>query len=219
MNLIKRSIMAGIMTISLWGGQEVRATSFILGDYVYVVNETTGLAVTGSVKELQFGFFASGFTPTAANASQWLANFTGVTGYYDPSGPEWSAGISTGNNTTYAINQQLSAIVFNLDDDTDLLTALAGGLSGSVQAAIVTNPLWTVVAASGSDPTSYVFDLNGRTVDTGSSQTFTAGASVALVGSINSETSTVALVPEPSTGALMMIGAAGLVALRRLRKV
>ena len=30
---------------------------------------------------------------------------------------------------------------------------------------------------------------------------------------------TVALVPEPSTGALMMIGAAGLVALRRLRKV
>jgi len=41
-----------------------------------------------------------------------------------------------------------------------------------------------------------------------------------LVGSlVNSSTGVVAMVPEPSTGALMMIGAVGLVAMRRLRKV
>ena len=41
-----------------------------------------------------------------------------------------------------------------------------------------------------------------------------------LVGSlVSSANGVVAMVPEPSTGALMMIGAAGLVALRRLRKV
>jgi PEP-CTERM motif len=36
---------------------------------------------------------------------------------------------------------------------------------------------------------------------------------------VNSSTGVVSMVPEPSTGALMMIGAVGLVALRRLRKV
>ena len=56
------------------------------------------------------------------------------------------------------------------------------------------------------------------------------GASGVLVGSFNANGSfefgggpnagaAYILIPEPSTGALLMIGAAGLVALRRLRKV
>ena len=50
---------------------------------------------------------------------------------------------------------------------------------------------------------------------------FTANTEAVGGGSFsyNSGTETITLVPEPSTGVLMMIGAAGLVALRRLRKV
>jgi hypothetical protein len=45
------------------------------------------------------------------------------------------------------------------------------------------------------------------------------GASIISNISIDSEGANISLVPEPSTSALMMIGAVGLVALRRLRKV
>jgi len=42
---------------------------------------------------------------------------------------------------------------------------------------------------------------------------------VNVLGGVASNVYLTNMVPEPSTGALMMIGAAGLVALRRLRKV
>jgi hypothetical protein len=49
------------------------------------------------------------------------------------------------------------------------------------------------------------------------------GNTTAVVGTYSRNNLTgyeeIAMVPEPSTGALIMLGAAGLVALRRLRKV
>ena len=76
------------------------------------------------------------------------------------------------------------------------------------------NPVWLAVA-----PTA--IDVNIIEAGTIYTQIFasTAGASIVPSTAFDAEGADISLVPEPSTGALMMIGAAGLVALRRLRKV
>ena len=199
-----------LILVGLAAMPRANATSFILADFVYTVNSSANTAVhTSSLGEIQFGYFASGFAPTLANFNQWQTNFTGVSGYYDGATPEWSAGIDIGTNAQYPINTQLVAIVYDLADDGNLLTA--------TQAAIVTNTAWIVTASSGSDPTHNYYDFTGNY---GPAPIVTA-TTTALFGSINHGSSVVTMsaVPEPSTGALMMRGAAGLVALRRLRKV
>jgi len=90
------------------------------------------------------------------------------------------------------------------------------------------NEIAIVRNANGTGTTSWITptsDLSGVTLNLSGLQV-TAGGSIegaeVLLGSIydyGSGSDLVALIPEPSTGALMMIGAAGLVALRRLRKV
>ena len=212
MKTLKQIVMVALIT-TLLIPNKAKATSFILADFTYTVNNLANVAIaTSALGELQFGYFATGFTPTLANYSQWTdpVNFTGVSGYYDGSGPEWSAGINIGNNLLYPVNKQLVAIVYNIADNASLATA--------TQAAILTNPQWKILTSDGSDPTQHTFDLNGKYFPEGLAA---AGATTALFGTIDSRSSivTLDLVPEPSTGALMMIGAAGLVALRRLRKV
>ena len=82
---------------------------------------------------------------------------------------------------------------------------------------------WGVVSAWGHANTAENYsspaDLGSKSLQLKSAN---LTASDVLVGSLNPSYATnfsVNLVPEPSTGALMMIGALGLVALRRLRKV
>lgn len=207
---------AGLLSMMLWSVQTAKATSFILGDYVYTAKGNDNVVLTG-ITQLQFGFFTGGFTPTVANANQWMSNFTGVSGYFDGSSPEWSASIDLSGNAVYPVGTQLSVILFNFGVGANAASLLNSGLTSQYQAAIVTNPLWTIVASSGPDVTQYYYSLDGRIVDTGSTQTPTLGSSSALVGSLGA--GSVTLVPEPSTGALLMIGSVGLVALRRLRKV
>lgn len=83
--------------------------------------------------------------------------------------------------------------------------------------------LWTTLnneigIVRGSAWTTPTSDLTGLTLNLSA----ISASSGVLLGTYNdyaTGTDTIALVPEPSTGALMMIGAVGLVALRRLRKV
>jgi len=89
---------------------------------------------------------------------------------------------------------------------------ISGG--GSGDNAGIYNPVWLAVAPA-------AVEVNIIEAATTYTQIYasTAGASIVLNSTIDSEGANISLVPEPSTGALMMIGAAGLVALRRLRKV
>ena len=103
-------------------------------------------------------------------------------------------------STAYGIapNSLLALGIYNGPENT-------GGWSTSVAYAVLTDASWTAPEWTGGDK----------------SVNFTANT-VARVGEFtfaSSGNDVIALVPEPSTGALMMIGAVGLVALRRLRKV
>ena len=91
---------------------------------------------------------------------------------------------------------------------------ITGGANPTGALADAYNPMWLAVAASASD-------LNVIEAATIYTQIVASspGASLIANTSLDPDGVNIALVPEPSTGALMMIGAAGLVALRRLRKV
>jgi hypothetical protein len=74
------------------------------------------------------------------------------------------------------------------------------------------------IEAYGGDATgkiAWIIPADGNTVDFWAAS---ASAGGDIVAALNT-TSTLTVIPEPSTASLMMIGAVGLVALRRLRKV
>ena len=86
-------------------------------------------------------------------------------------------------------------------------------LSGTIGGSGDFNTSWLAVA-----PTDITVNvIEAAVTETVVYSSNPVGASVSATGIDNNGNLT--LVPEPSTGALMMIGAAGLVALRRLRKV
>jgi len=188
-----------------------------------------------------YGWFVGGFTPTLANYSTWMGNFKGTAGYHVRQGSlnQISAGpvlnfdtgpLHDGEEVLDYLPKLGSASVNSL-----LGTAQAGDLlpenqafvlilwnasniSSATEAAIVTNTTnpansllsWKVTTQF-DVPNPDLVDVNG-----------TLTGMTAVYGSATGGTGgfiQMALVPEPSTGALMMIGAAGLVALRRLRKV
>jgi len=124
-------------------------------------------------------------------------------GYVDMEGQELSVAINQTNNGVYTAGSLLAMAIFT--DGSANASSLAWNNSYTVK-AILTDASWTA-------PT---FNNNAIMVD----KVFTANTT-AVVGSYsyNGGLEQITLVPEPSTGALMMIGAAGLVALRRLRKV
>lgn len=207
------------------GGQISTTTTSVLG------------ASLGNNMAVRFGTFTGGFTPTLGNVSSWFSNFVGVNGYVTllnaPSnagrlsvsmtgGDNNSISAATGNGVvtsdsgvsatgTIASGALLYAVLWNA-------SYVANGSGGNtfypadpdLQVAVIGNSAWTMPTTSGIDVSTTTY-------------TFASGTgSTALVGSIDNSAKGItlaAVVPEPSTGALMMIGAVGLVALRRLRKV
>lgn len=183
------------LTLAAWlvfNQTTLHATSFILSDFGANLRTSSSTVVT-SVNEIRFGFFASGFTPTGANFGSWGANFTGVSGYFDGSTPEWSAGLNLGDNALYPINTQLAVIAYNILDNANVATA--------TQAAIFTNPSWVISSSTGSDPTQFTFDLSGKVAPT-----VAAGSTTALFGSIIGGDVQMAVIPEPSSLSLLGVG-------------
>ena len=176
----------------LAGAPTVKATSFVLNDFsgnLYTSSST----LVATTNEIRFGFFAGGFTPTAANFGNWLSNFTGVSGFFDGSSPEWSAAIDLGDNALYPVNSQLAVIAYNILDNANTSTA--------TQAAVFTDTGWRITASAGADPTQNYFSIGGSTS--------------ALVGSISGGNVYMAVIPEPSTLSLMGQGLVCLMGRRR----
>lgn len=126
-----------------------------------------------------------------------FTEITGGAGYYSADLEELKVDLDRSSQVV-SIGTLLAIAVYQAAPQTSF--------SSSYNHAILTDSTWGA-------PT---FDLS----PTVNLRDFTS-STTAVVGSFNFNggVEQINLVPEPSTGALMMIGAAGLVALRRLRKV
>lgn len=187
------------------------ATSFIFSDFNGTLRTSTGTQVT-TINEMMFGFFTGGFTPTTNNFAQWLPNFRGVSGYADTASPEWSAAIDISDNTSYPINTQLHVIVYNILESNEANKASA------TQAAIFTNPRWTIISASATDLVPNYFDFSGsfQGYDNSSAEINRLTGSVSMVvGGLSGSTISMAVIPEPSTMSLALMGISIFAAFRR----
>jgi len=116
----------------------------------YTFEDFTVKLSGAGVESLQLGYFAHGFVATAANTSEWAVNWTTVTvpdstGYYDPSGPEWSVSLALPDNSVFAAGSQLylwaydtqigSGSAWGLFADASWLIGINEGLDG------ITHPL------------------------------------------------------------------------------
>jgi hypothetical protein len=144
------------------------------------------------------------WNPTTSTFTQEVTS-TVAAGYVDLSitPAELSVTLSQVNNNIY--NSSLLALAIFTDGSAD---SSALNFNSSFTRAILTDSSWTTPSFSNT-PSFVNWSFSSNTQ--------------AVVGSFTwggiSGTDTVTLVPEPSTASLMMLGAAGLVALRRLRKV
>jgi hypothetical protein len=121
-------------------------------------------------------------------------------GFFDNENKDLSAEISASSNPSgYATGTLLALAIYN--------SAPTADYSSSVNRAILTDASWIMPTLAFGTTTKATYGLTANTI--------------AQVGtySYNSGNQTITLIPEPSTGALMALGAVGMIALRRLRKV
>ena len=235
MKYIKLAAACGLMTL----GSATHATTLSLSQNGLTLINSTGTTLVGNYAA-KFGFWTSGFTPTEANMTSWDENFVSYNGYFQSSNSRFLIAISIGDSATssnaltsgqtgfigggsqtgstgfgaaFAPNTPLSLLVSNAAYSSTANTNAGVNANylipnTSTQYALLSDSAWKVPTTAGS--------LDTGTVSYGFSANTTA-----TFGTVNfsSGTGSVTLVPEPSTGALLMIGAGGLVALRRLRKV
>ena len=233
-NSIKSIVAAVIM-----GAANSQAASVLFDTSLFAVRDSTGTTLLNSTPYYAaYGWFTGGFAPTLANYSSWMSNFKGVSGYHQSAGGGLntvSASITLipvagpGNdpdfgtyeyNGTVALSQGGSLLNLNVGDTVPrnqqfsviLWNAINPG--AATEAAIVTNntgATWRITTqfdVAAPELVDVLASPSGLVSTFGTSST-TSGNRFIQMG----------VVPEPSTGALMMIGAVGLVALRRLRKV
>jgi hypothetical protein len=232
--LIKVIAMSVVFTIG-----KVEAASVLFDTSLFAVRDKDGVTLVNSTPfYAAYGWFTGGFAPTLANYSSWMSNFKGASGYHQTAGGGLntvSASITLipvsgpGNDPDFGVyvndatvassqggtllnlsvgetlprNQQFSVILWNATDP-----------GSATQAAILTNnsgPSWRITTqfdVAAPELVDVLASPSGMVSTFGTSDTTAGNRFIQM-----------ALVPEPSTGALMMVGAAGLVALRRLRKV
>ena len=217
---IKASVLAAAL-VGLGFGSQSNAALILVGQAANTVSLGDSLgAVLTTADSVEIGWFTSGpnigafgtYTQATQFLSGWNTVAAGTARAFDIDGLALNS-IELANGNTSLNGKQMYFIAGKgslLNQATELL--------------ILTNSNWIVpnnVVTDISD--TYSFDVSdaGTTLLWGS---FSAAAGVSYedpsLGTVTlDEYRTQAIVPEPSTGALMMIGAAGLVALRRLRKV
>ena len=101
------------------------------------ITVTPGDGPALSSYKMRFGSFAVGFTPTAANFSQWNANFNGSTGAHTP-GLSTSTDFTAADNSVHTLGSAMYMMVFNISPSASIETATS--------AALLTRQDWVVNA-------------------------------------------------------------------------
>jgi hypothetical protein len=231
--LIKLIAMSVVFTIG-----KVEAASVLFDTSLFAVRDKDGVTLVNSTPfYAAYGWFTGGFAPTLSNYNSWLSKFKGVSGYHQTAGsglntvsasitlipvsgsgddPDFGVYV---NDSKVASSQGGSLINLNVGEtlprDQQFSVILWNAINSvsATQAAILTNSgaSWRVTTqfdVAAPELVDVLASPAGMVSTFGTSSTASGNRFIQM-----------ALVPEPSTGALMMIGAAGLVALRRLRKV
>lgn len=194
-----KNLLAGILFFAVASTLPLSATVYTFGNFDYDLRTSAG--ASWSSGNLALGKFALNFTPTALNVSDWSAKWiSDSAGYFDGSGPEWSAELVLANNTTFSAGDQL------------YLWAYDSVVGPNCQWALLTDPSWKVVVNSPLATDPILFDFTARTT--------------ALLGSINGVDQTVrsaalvaaAPVPEPATWVSVAAGASMILLLARRRR-
>jgi len=178
----------------------------------------SGAVLLGSNSRVELGYYSSAvdralfesYTSASSFTTGWTSIATGTSNWSGYDGLfSVDTLLATGNNTL--LNKQLFILVGN-----------ASSIATSTEIAVMTNSSWLVPAnPTGDIPEAYGFDILDVTTQQSGILfgSYSAGGGAYPSEGVVDAVKLQAVVPEPSTGALMMIGAAGLVALRRLRKV
>jgi len=194
-NLIKTIACIGLVSVGT-----LRAETLSIYDGNFNVNGVPADANRG-ILSARWGTWDAG-TSTFTQQVTTSNNAGYVDLSFDPG--ELSVTINQTVNNVYSAGSLLAVAIFT-DGSADSQNL---NYSSSFVRAILTDSAW--VAPSFNNSPAFI------------NLSFSSGTQ-AVVGTFDwggvGGTDTLTLVPEPSTGALMMIGAAGLVALRRLRKV
>ena len=195
---MKSKILGVSLAVVLCTMANIKASNFTIYDDTFRVF-VGSTQLSGTVIAAVWGTYNSGtstFTPNQPIYSQGGFGYVDVT---TPSAPELQIILNRTTQTQYPEGTLLSLAIYNKPD--------LSNWDSSAAMAVLSDSSWTAPAWS----------LVGGDKDV----TFTSGTT-ALVGGFTYSGGgfdTITLVPEPSTGALLMIGSVGLVALRRLRKV
>lgn len=91
------------------------------------ITVTPGDGPVLSSYKMRFGSFAAGFTPTAANFSQWNANFNGSTGAHTP-GLSTSTDFTAADNSVHTLGSTMFMMVFNISPSASIETATSAAL-------------------------------------------------------------------------------------------
>lgn len=181
------------------------------------------------------GYWASGFTPTLANVDQWDENFIAVNGSYNASTKKYSVSFTMNDNQTVGGTQTAASATGTTIAANTLLYLIGSNSAYNSGANSNSTTFNSYICPSSASPVfiltdaSWVMRAGTATTDLASYVLpFTANTALATFGGTTfgksfsfdtgTNTGTLQLVPEPSTGALMLLGSFGLVAMRRLRK-
>jgi hypothetical protein len=206
------------------------------------ITVTPGGGPVLSSYKMRFGSFAAGFMPTAANFSQWNANFNGSTGVHTP-GLSTSTDFTAADNSVHTLQSTMFMMVFNISPSASIETATS--------AALLTRQDWVAnvfglfeqwgVDRRGNDVLreveyNYQYGFIGVDVTDGSNSnsfrnfdednylpltdtsSFSSPANDIIIynGGLG-VSSSFSAVPEPSALSLLAIGLGGLVMIRRRR--
>ena len=192
---MKKTILAGLLALAAISASQAGTFS------IYSSNLTIS-GINSPIAAL-WGSYSSGvFTPLLTSTPTSGLN----TGYYDNSGPETAVDLSQNNNNTIAATTTLYLSIYNR----------AAGLaySSTVNQIVLSDPTWLAPTFGVTSSNSVNFTtntvVNNLSGFTGGSYSYNAGTpSVALASAV----------PEPSTYALLAVGAVGLFLSFRRRKV
>ena len=234
------SIFKLSLAVALAQVANANAASVFFESTTFAIKGSDGIQLSNTAgSKVALGYFADGFTATAANYSSWLSNFKGVTGYHNilaasqPIGNnQISASVTilteTGpgydpdeGNLNYigkiAVSQAGSLIGFSANEviaenkQFSLIVWNSDVISSASQAGVYTGTTWLITPTYFDNDSSASFNLQ-----------FGAGALTSVVGSSdytsNARFVQLAAIPEPSSASLLAMGVAGLVALRARRK-